>query len=348
MSQVFTLLVDDQDSQVNYLCSTLKQQDLGSYSNNTWSTISSQSCQDGWFEYAFYGTGIRVEIPTTHPSQDVSVTLDSTPITPQQDGSFQSPVLPDGPHTLKYAIGNVSLTPVFDYLTVTAGPSTPLDGRTLIVDDTDGAISFQGNWSSNPPKPSHHDYSTSLYRDTAHWSTTVGDTLQFEFTGTSVSVFGLAANISGPNNLTASYSIDGVTKTQRIPKGTFDSVPMTQFFHAGDLAAGRHTLVINLTDLTYPQAFGVDFIAYNSSANSITELPGYQPSANAAPIISGAVSRSNKAAIAGGVLGAVGFFGLLVAGYCAWRRSRRAKKPAAVQSSSNSSYDDIEASKYAA
>lgn len=55
MSDEFTLLVDDQDPRINYLCPTLNQQVIGTYSNNTWSTIKSKRCKEGWFEYTFYG-----------------------------------------------------------------------------------------------------------------------------------------------------------------------------------------------------------------------------------------------------------------------------------------------------
>jgi hypothetical protein len=58
MPSEYTLLVDDQDSQINYLCPTLKQIIAGSYSNNTWSTIKSETCKDGWFQYTFYGAPI--------------------------------------------------------------------------------------------------------------------------------------------------------------------------------------------------------------------------------------------------------------------------------------------------
>jgi hypothetical protein len=118
-----------------------------------------------------------------HPSQDVSVTLDNAPVSPQQDGSFVSAVLSDGEHTLKYAVGQVKNTPVFDYLTVTAGVSTPLNGRTLIVDDAETSVAYRGSWSTSPPKELKYGYSTPLYRDTAHWSSTVGDSVRYEFTG---------------------------------------------------------------------------------------------------------------------------------------------------------------------
>lgn len=351
MPQNFNILVDDQDSQINYLCPSLNQQILsGSYSNKTWTTIQSESCKDGWFEYTFYGTGIRIETPTAHPSQSLSVKLDNNAFVPQSDGKFESPILPDGKHTITYAIGDVALTPVFDYLTVTAGPSSPLNGRTLIVDDTDSAITFKGNWAANPPKPISFGYSTSLYQDTAHWSSTIGDTIEFEFTGTSVSVCGLATNIIGARNITATYSIDGVSKTQSIRQGSLDSVPMTEFFHA-DVPAGRHTLLINLTDIALPRAFGIDFIAYNTSVDSVTSLPGYEqtPTTNAAPQNVGASSNgSQKWAIVGGVLGAVLFLAILLLVFLVWMYRHRKQKPAVALGSNNTSSEDLEATKQAA
>ncbi|KAF6755960.1 hypothetical protein DFP72DRAFT_895700 [Ephemerocybe angulata] len=311
MSSSFTLLVDDQDSQVNYLCPTLKQQLLGSsYSNNTWSTIKDQSCKDGWFQYTFYGTGIRVDIPTIHPSQDVSVTLDNAPLAPKPDGSFESPVLSDGQHTLKYALGNVKETPVFDYLTVTAGPSTPLNGRTLITDDAD--LAFKGNWTSDFPKAVKYDYATALYRDTVHWSSTVGDSFQYQFTGSSVSVVGLASlDPTSSRNITATYTID---------------VPMSELFHAKDLGPGQHTLVVSLTEVAYPQAL-VD---------------------SGTPIFDGPHFNGRRAgAIAGIAIGVAAFFAIGIGAFLYWRRSRAStgRKHPVVMSSNNSSYDDIKASK---
>lgn len=348
MPTEYTLLVDDQDSQINYLCPTVKQVVAGSYSNNTYSTIKSSSCKDGWFQYSFYGTGIRVEIPTIHPSQDVSVTLDNAPVSLQSDGSFVSSVLPDGEHTLKYATGKVKNMPAFDYLTVTAGESTPLNGKTLIVDDTDTSVTYHGSWSTSPPKELKYGYSTPLYRDTAHWSSTVGDTIRYEFVGTSLSVYGLVVDTT--SNITASYTIDGVTQSRGIPQGTFDSVPMTEFFHANDLAPGQHTLVVNLTDIKPSQAFGFDFIAYNSSVDSISSLPGYVPTVNAGtgePTFERGTILS-PGAIAGIVIGIILLLALLGTGlFFLWRTLRAKKGPVALHSNTTS-YDDIEASKSAA
>jgi len=130
------------------------------------------------------GTGVHIAASVAHPTQDVSVKLDDGHFIPQPgNGHYHSPVLADGRHTVTYAIGNVSLIPVFDYLTVEAGTSTPLNGSTLIVDDSDTAIKYSGDWTTSPPHPLSFDYSTSLYKNTTHWSSTVGDTIEFKFTG---------------------------------------------------------------------------------------------------------------------------------------------------------------------
>lgn len=51
-----TLFVDDQASLIQYLCPSLKQKVAGAYYNNTWTTVNSDTCENGWFEYTFYGT----------------------------------------------------------------------------------------------------------------------------------------------------------------------------------------------------------------------------------------------------------------------------------------------------
>ena len=162
-----------------------------------------------------------------------------------------------------------------------------------------------------------------------------------------MAVYGLAANItegSRRNNLTASYTTDGVTQTRGIPAETFDSVPMTQFFHA-DVPAGRHTLVINLTDVASPRTFGIDFIAYNASVDSITSLPGYQAVANVTPKFEAGKPKLNGGAVAGIVVGTLALVGILVAAGLFWRsrQAKKAKSPVTL-GSGNSSYDDLEAS----
>lgn len=98
------------------------------------------------------------------------------------DGYFESPILNDGLHTVVYSAGVQSLFPAFDYLTVTAGPSTELFGRTVIVDDAEIA-EYSGQWSTQPPSPLTLTRSSAIYKNTTHWIRTVGDTFSLTFNG---------------------------------------------------------------------------------------------------------------------------------------------------------------------
>ena len=111
--------------------------------------------------------------------------MDGGDFRPQSgNGSFDFPQFSDGQHTLTYAIEPaVNAFPAFDYLTVTAGPNTPLEGKTLAVDDADTAVVYSGDWSTSSPIPASFDYSEKLYKNTAHWTNKVGSSLQFNFKG---------------------------------------------------------------------------------------------------------------------------------------------------------------------
>jgi len=305
MAQTATLFIDDQDSQIQYLCDSLHQHVAGSYYNNTWSTVLSDNCKNGWFDYTFYGTGIHVAASVATPGASYSVKIDDGEFVPQSgNGAYDSPTLSDGKHIITYSMESTGKSlPSFDYLTVNAGSSTPLQGQTLVVDDTDNSIIYSGNWKNSPAVPLSFDYSTTLYRNTTHWSSTVGDSLQFNFQGSSISVFGIATNISSGGNITATYTLDGVSQVHGLPQGTLDSLPMVNLFHA-DVQPGVHTLIINITDIQAPRALGIDLITYNASFNSISSEPNALPS-------SASKSGLNVGSKVGIVLGMVAGIALL-------------------------------------
>ncbi|PPQ91688.1 hypothetical protein CVT25_012901 [Psilocybe cyanescens] len=278
MTQGITLFVDDQDPQVQYLCPSIHQHVAGSYYNNTWTTVRNDSCSEGWFQYTFYGTGVHVSTTVAASGASYSVKIDDGEfVSHSGTGAYDSPILSDGKHTITYATGTSLSPPAFDYLAVTAGGSTLLDGRTLAMDDADSSIVYSGSWLNTPVVPTGFDSSISLYRDTVHWTSTVGNSLQLQFEGSSISVLGIATNISSGGNITATYTLDGVTKAQDLPRGTLDTVPMVNLFHA-DVPPGIHTLIMNITDIQAPAALGIDLITYNATFNSIASVP-----ANASP-----------------------------------------------------------------
>jgi hypothetical protein len=336
MSRSATLIIDDQNSQVQYLCNSLHQKVAGSYYNNTWSTVESDDCSKGWFQYTFYGTGIHVSASIAQPGASYSVQIDEGPLETQSgNGSFDSPTLPDGKHTIIYATGSKGF-PSFDYLTVTAGDSTSLNDHTLVVDDSDSSITYSGNWASSPSSPISYDYATSFYNDTTHWSSSVGDNLRFQFTGSSVSVFGIAAGIASGGNITASYTLDGVSKDLSIPARTLDSLPMVELYHA-DCDPGLHTLFINLTAIESPRALGIDLIAYNASFNNITPDP-----TGAAATKPSTTHKSNVGAKVGAVFGALAIVAVLVGlSILLWRKY-------AVRRASRQKFQLPEAAQYGA
>lgn len=283
----FTFVVDDQDPQIQYLCPVTKQTVLGSYFNKTWTTINDPSCNNGWFKYSFRGTQISIVASSSNVNQDFAIQIDQGGLVhPGGRGSYVSPVLTDGEHTLVYSAGNISDDPAFDFLTVT---TTSPANRTVIVDDTD--FEYTGNWSSEPPASVAFDPSLPPYLNTTHWTNSVGDTISLKFTGSSISVYGILPNLTSTENMTATYIVDGKSTALSLPASVNMVSPMTQFFHA-DLESGSHNLFINITSVSTHQPIGFDFILYNSTTTA-------EPSSD----------TSNKTGlIVGSVLGAI--FGL--------------------------------------
>lgn len=129
------------------------------------------------------GTQTRIWASAAQANHNYSVRIDDGPLVVQSgDGYFESPVLEDGLHTITYAAGDMSLYPTLDYLTVTAGPSTQLFGRTVIVDDSE-IPEYSGKWSSESPSQLTLSRPESVYLNTTHWTSTVGDTFTLHFTG---------------------------------------------------------------------------------------------------------------------------------------------------------------------
>ncbi|PPQ69614.1 hypothetical protein CVT24_001370 [Panaeolus cyanescens] len=310
-----TLLVDDQDPQIQYLCPSSHQTVSGSYYNNTWTIPQSEECKEGWFEYVFYGTRVHVAASVA-PDAEYLVKLDDGPFMSQSagDGSFTSSTLTDGKHTITYAAVPGQLPPILDYLTVTAGSLTPLKGRTVVADDTDDGITYSGTWSNGNLLGVPFDYSTSFYNNSTHWSRSNGDNFRFEFEGTSISIYGIVANISSGTNITAEYVIDGVSRIQGLPIGTLDSLPMLELFHA-DVEPGNHTFAMNVTGIQAPQALGIDFIAYNTSAEIIASSGNPRASHQIPPWAPKVIASVSSLA----VILLLGSFALI------WCRRKRAK-----------------------
>ncbi|KIM46780.1 hypothetical protein M413DRAFT_422146 [Hebeloma cylindrosporum] len=272
---------------------------------------------------------------------------------------YQSPTLADGKHNI--TISHLAGTAV-DLALITVGPKTSLQGKTLIVDDDNSAIQYSGTWSSNTSPFNAGTLPDGFpVGNSTHRSTTLGDTITFRFTGesifgiksdrlsykigTSVSVYGIFSWVQ-VGSLTATYTLDGTTVPQtysvttRSPQFMEDYGEASNYilFSSETLAAGDHTLVINITQCIN-QTFILDYITYAPSFSALASMPNLTnsptttASSSSAPSVlanGSQVSHSNTetkkvpiGAIVGGVGGGILIF-LLVGFLMRYLRRRRA------------------------
>jgi hypothetical protein len=98
---------------------------------------------------------------------------------------FRSTTLSDGMHTI--TVRDLAATEI-DVAIVNVGNQTPLNGKTMIVDNDSSAILYSGHWSRNTSQfRSGYSGMGYPYRNSTHRSSTPGDTFIFQFTGALVS-----------------------------------------------------------------------------------------------------------------------------------------------------------------
>ncbi|KAF8878213.1 hypothetical protein BD779DRAFT_1628616, partial [Infundibulicybe gibba] len=284
------------------------------------------------------GTSIAF-VGGTPPSMDtqiVTVTIDNNPPynTSYDDPHpqnyrqwYQSPHLDDGIHTIR--LDNIAGTLV-DFMIVSSGPSTPLAGQKIIVDDDDPSIVYSGNWMRNrSPFLSVKLPGGLPFHNGTHQSMTPGDTAAIRFTGSSIALYGIFS-WTALGHMSVAYTLDGSRSII-----TYNVIPSTPeftdhllqhqnylFFSDDYLASGDHTLLINVTradNLT----FVMDYLTYSPSFTSLATKPNFTAPAtptSPAPVPPASISvttspssarpaasknRSDIGDIIGGVVGAV-------------------------------------------
>ncbi|KAF7332882.1 hypothetical protein MVEN_02393500 [Mycena venus] len=210
-----------------------------------------------------------------------------------------------------------------DYVLVTASNSTNLQGQTIIVDDANPEIFWNGSWSAQDnftapvpcliPSPEAYENATlnypkgvsftanmSSHANTFHQSSNVGDSFTFQFAGTSLLISGITPGVIDTQSdwlLKMEFTLDGNTTTKVFTPGTDTLVkPHFVYFSATfDAATGNHTLVAKVLDVagSPPPAVRIDYITYRPSFATIADKPNFpSPAASAtvAPSAGGTVS----------------------------------------------------------
>ncbi|KDQ27234.1 hypothetical protein PLEOSDRAFT_1022221, partial [Pleurotus ostreatus PC15] len=167
----------------------------------------------------------------------------------------------------------------FDYAVISAGQSTPLRGRSILVDDSDAAMNYTGAWSEQSDQmfATGDGLQQIPHGKSVRRSTKAGDYVLLQFTGSSISVYGIV-QWQNPGRISTAYTLDGSASPQTTTissdgqRNPYTDQPNYLFYHA-DLAPGNHTLVITVTEITDQQSFLLDYILYTAAFDSLAAMP---------------------------------------------------------------------------
>ncbi|KAF8891342.1 hypothetical protein BD779DRAFT_198002 [Infundibulicybe gibba] len=207
MSQGILLVVDNESDAVIYGGREWQWSHLSRWygGSSTWPAFApglngSPEITYGSFNFSFHGTAVAFYGNTATRFQNATVSIDGgspynssfpDPSSQEYLQWYQSPQLQEGNHTISLTnLADVSV----DFIVVAAGPNTPLSGQTVIVDDDDPSIHYTGSWDRDgglfSPDPSTSNPSGYPFHNGTHQSSTEGDVLTLEFTGTSINISG--------------------------------------------------------------------------------------------------------------------------------------------------------------
>ncbi|KAF8896515.1 hypothetical protein BD779DRAFT_1668287 [Infundibulicybe gibba] len=257
------------------------------------------------------GTGIGpAPVTTDSLSQDNSALLcDGTQFTEE------------GEYTLTLNVTGLPPDPelplCFDYITYIPPASAQAEPATVLVDKSDPAISYVGNWTT-----------TDASYDSAIFTQTTGSHLIFNFTGTSVSWIGFIP--TQPVGANYTYSVDGgKSRLLSLHPSPFNNLSSQIFFTSPSLSYGLHSLVVEKTGGDTGALLTLNnFMVTNGSALTPSSLPPPIASSSPPPIASSVPTPSTSAngpnlntsilgAIIGGVIG--GIVILCIASFLVWR-----------------------------
>ncbi|KAF9060943.1 hypothetical protein BDP27DRAFT_1490855 [Rhodocollybia butyracea] len=232
---------------------------------------------------------------------------------------YQTPILIDGLHTInlsRIAVG-------FDYAIITPGPTTPLSGSTIVVDDRNSEVTYNGNgWVIDV---NELDFGEDMIGglpmgNTTHRTSSVGDGFEFQFAGDSIALYGFFEWTS-----TGSISIDFTLDNETTPSSLFlhGGAPISQFitsyqfFSADNIDAGNHTLLMNVTAAFGNQSFVFDYLTYTPSFSLLESKPNFTSPSSIS------LTRHKNGAIAGGIVGGLVGLTIFVALTLVYRRGRK-------------------------
>ncbi|KAF5368075.1 hypothetical protein D9758_004497 [Tetrapyrgos nigripes] len=251
-----------------------------------------------------------------------------------------------------------------DYILEKATNATDLRNRTILVDDSNPEIKWNGSWKMD----SNQDLNPSFVNVTRdfgmaddkspipamqphgggiHGSVSEGDSFVFQFAGTSITVAGINPVVSNAV-LSMSFMLDSETTYQDFSadsswsfnNGTRQGYPHFIYFQNKTLEAGNHTLFVNVTGVQGDVAAVIDYLTYTPTFTNLLGKPDFSPTTNEPP--SSITTTGNdaghgdsggpgKGMIAGAVIGGVAFVALVLGVWYLLHRRRSAHRREYIQ-----------------
>ncbi|KAK7028054.1 hypothetical protein VNI00_015005 [Paramarasmius palmivorus] len=276
---------------------------------------------------SFFGSALSTFVPTVTVDQGdaQSVTLPQIGVHTEW---YRSPPLSDAEHTIQFT--GLDLINI-DYSIITAGESTSLSqSRPVVIDDSaEDEIWYRGQWKQEMNRIVQTDKITGdmahSMNDTLHVSRNIGDSLEFHFAGSDISVYGILELIPD-GNFTLEFNLDGTTITRKdyplegkYKLFGYNTLTNYKFYENPGISPGNHTLLVNVTAVQGSQGFQLDYLAYAPMFTSVSQKPVFIRSDPET-----IKSRLPIGAIVGGTVG--GTIVLLMVGIMVFWRRKRSKR----------------------
>ncbi|KAJ7583010.1 hypothetical protein C8J56DRAFT_239096 [Mycena floridula] len=329
-----------------------------SQGSTTWAGFDGQlGASPGNIQLSFDGieiifVGFTAIFNGSASTQDFTVAIDSNKAYTTSTGDksppnylqwYQSPQLEPGSHSIK--LDKINGTGV-DYIVVQPGPDSPLTNQILMIDDAYVGINYVNHWESSAAatvRGNGSSYGGSTFQNTTHQTSIEGAYLNFSYFGTEMAMYGIYS-WDQPGSYDLTITVDDQTPFVK----TFNSSqahdlltpdqPNLKLFTTGDLAAGRHTVIANLSRCDR-QSLVIDYIQYSPAFSSLATMPDLTipqgsasaagPSNTSSDTPSPSTKKTSAGAIAGGVVGGLALLAILALLFLWWYRRRNDESPEA-------------------
>ncbi|KAK7439774.1 hypothetical protein VKT23_017348 [Stygiomarasmius scandens] len=230
-----------------------------------------------------------------------------------------------------------------DYILLAVTNTTDLNGTTILADDANPEISWNGWIENRFTSPIAASGTAEVggrffmpQGNGTHSSDTEGDSFTFQFAGSSISVSGINPVQPGCV-LGMDFTVDSITtsKTFFYDGSSFPGTPHFIYFENQSLEPGNHTLIATITLIRGNITASIDYLTYRPSFSTILDKPVFvspkTPSQSAlpSPTSPGQTSSNHKThtgVIAGAAVGGVAAVVLL--GLLLWWLHKLQKKEA--------------------